>query len=396
MNAPNNEGGRYRKAGELNRFDIHDAEAFDLQPLSKLRFNLDAETIADLTVTENAIWDLNQRDTLRDRRVYASALLNIEAMASVRMNGKAPSADAIFKEAAEAQFAKGEEPDHLIRYWSDRNSFELALDLAEEGCTVDAFCRIHEKVLPSRHAQNGGLLRDDLKQVGGSRYHVFGSAYTMPPPAQIPILLEDLAAFLAADNIPVVEQAGIAHAQLVNIHPFERGNGMMARMVIHTALRYRGITPHYLLPFTPVIVTSSHDYIAGINACKFDGTEPRGTVDARMNQWLSYFAKCCLKAVEISGSFVNDCESLYRSQVERASLRRGSVGAKILEILPEMPAFTVQMAAQRLGSSFKRTSEACKVLHERGLIFLDGQPKRNRVYRSPEVLEIYLAIDALR
>ena len=396
MSASDNESGTYRKAGGRNRFDIHDAEAFNLQPLAKLRFNLDAETIADLTVAENAIWDLNQRDTLRDKRVYASAMLNIEAMASVRMDGKPPSAEEIFKEAAEAQFARGEEPDHLIRYRRDRSSLEFALGLAEEPCSADVFRRIHEKVLPPKHAQSGGLLRDDLKQVGGSRYHVFGSAYTMPPPAQIPALLEDLSAFLGTDNIPVVEQAGIAHAQLVNIHPFERGNGKMARMVIHTALRYRGITPYYLLPFTPVVVTSSHDYIAGINACKLEGTEPRGAVDARMNQWLSYFAKCCLKAVEISGSFVNDCESLYRSQMERGNLRRGSVGAKIREILPEMPAFTVQMASQRLDSSFKCTSEACKALHERGLISLEGDSKRNRIYRSPEVLEAYMAIEALR
>ena len=53
-------------------------------------------------------------------------------------------------------------------------------------------------------------------------------------------------------------------------------------------------------------------------------------------------------------------------------------------------------ASQRLGSSFKRTSEACKALHERGLISLEGDSKRNRIYRSPEVLEAYMAIEALR
>ena len=391
------EDGGFRKHRRgSGQFDIHDAEAFDLQPLSKLRFDLDAETIADLTVAENAIWDLNQRDTLRDREVYARAMLNIEAMASVRMDGKPPSAAEIFREAAEASFGRTEESDHLVRYGRDRESLRFALSLADSGCSVDTFKAVHEKVLPPKHAARGGLLRDDLKQVGGSRYHVFGSTYTMPAPERIEPLLADLADFMALDAMPVVEQAGIAHAQLINIHPFERGNGKMARMVIHTSLRYRGITPYYLLPFTPVVVTSSHDYIAGINSCKFDGSEDRKTVSVRMNQWLSYFSNCCLTAVEISAGFVNDCEALLRRQMEHLNLRRGSVAAGILRMLPEMPAFTVQMAADRLGASFKRASEACKQLEAAGVITLATEAKRNRIYQSPEVLEAYMAIDALR
>lgn len=386
---------RQQKNG-WGQYDFHDAEAFDLQPLQSLRFTLEPNTVADLTVAENSIWDLNQRPVIRDKDVYAQAMLNIEAMASVRMDGKPPSADAIFRELAEASLGRGEESDHLVRFRRDRASLEYALEVADDPLSVQSMRDIHAKVLPPKHAHRGGRLRDDLRQVGGSRYHVFGAAYTMPPPQQVEPLLDDLVAFMAVDTMPVVEQAAIAHAQLVNIHPFERGNGKMARMMVHAVLRYRGITPHLLLPITPIIVTSTHDYVAGIDKCKFDGSEPGGDVAASMNQWLSYFAVCCLNAAGASAGFINDCESTLREQAGALKLRRGSVAERALHVLPAMPVFTAQMLAERTGASFKRASEACKQLEVEGVVAQDGSAKRNRIFYSPETLDAYLAIDALR
>lgn len=391
-------GGEFRTQGAdgPSEFDIHDAEAFSLIPLRMLRFPLDSKVKADLVEASNAIQDWNWRPVELDRAIYADAFLNIEAMASVRMDGKPPSADTIFFEEAEASFDCGTSVDHLVRYQRDRRSLQYALELAKGPCTVESFRSIHSKVLPPRHASTGGRLRDDLKQVGGSRYHLFGGAYTMPAPEDIEPLLEDLARFMNDLHIPVVEQAAIAHAQLVNIHPFERGNGKMARMVVNTTLRYREISPYYLLPFTPVVVTSSHDYVSGIDACKFCGNESFTRVEQSANAWLSYFAICCRKAVELSVRFMDECEEIYRRQSEGLNLRKNSAVSRLLRSLPAMPTFSVQMAADRLGCSFKRASEAAKRLAEEGCVELLGNARRKRIYSCPAVLDAYLHIDALR
>ncbi|MGN0038259.1 MAG: Fic family protein [Coriobacteriales bacterium] len=312
------------------------------------------------------------------------------------MDGKQPSADNIFYEMALASFNQGTSVDYLVRYQRDRNALVLALELAKEDCSVESFCRLHSKALPPRHSGMGGILRDNLKQVGGSRYHLFGGAYAMPAPEDVEALLDDCARFMNDSGIPVVEQAGIAHAQLVNIHPFERGNGKMARMAIYIIFRHHNASPFLLVPFTPAIATSNHDYVAGIDACRFGQDTPRQEVEYNANAWLQYFSACILKSVATCSRFVLDCDGFFEEQITRLSLRRDSASYKLLRSLPAIPTFTVQMAADYLGCSFKRASEAAKQLAAEGVIELLGNAKRNRVYSCPEVIEAYLRIDALR
>lgn len=377
-------------------YDVHNAKTFCLRPLSELHFALDPDAVADMTKAENAIWDLNQRETFAGWDVYADAMLNIEALASVRMDGRPPSANDIFFERAEA-LAKNMEPsDYLVRYERDRASLEYALSLAESGTTVQMLCDIHERVLPPKNSMVGGKLRTGMRNVGGSRYHTFGTAYTMPRPEDVRPLLEDLVAFLNDSSQPVVEQAGIAHAQLVNIHPFDRGNGKMARMMVHHTLRYRGIANRYLLPITCVIVNSSHDYVAGIEGCKLNGSESEKEVGRRINSWLSYFASSAERTAILSATFITSCEHAVRAAATRMRPRNGSAAQKLLKALPALPVFTVRMVEQRLGCSFKRASEACKALEADGIIELRHQAKRNRIYSSPEMLAAYMDIDALR
>ena len=386
-------GGRGQGGGT---YDIHDAEAFELRLLSELKFRLDSETAADLNAAENAIWDLNSQRFSLDERVVADTMLNIEALASVRMDGRPPSARDIFFERADAAVHNAEPEEYVTRYERDRSSLEYALSCADAGFSAQTLGAIHERVLPPKHMETGGQLRDELKQVGGSRYHTFGSAYLMPRPEAIPSLLEDLVSFMELDDILVVEQAGIAHAQLINIHPFERGNGKMARAVIHMTLRSRGIATRYLLPFTPVIVTSSHDYVAGINACAFEAGTPEEDVTRNMNAWLSYFSNCCLKAANISAGFIRACEGVVADGEAQLAVRRDSAAFKLLCALPALPVFTAQMAADYLGCSFKRASEGCKQLLDAELVEQVSPGKRNRIYRCPEALDAYMAIDALR
>ena len=387
-----------RHAGERSgsRYDVHDAQEFDLQPLSKLKFKLLGSTAADLHEAENAVWDLNQRTEVLESRVLADAMLNIEAMASVRMDGRQPSAGDLFFELAGASLGARELTDATIRFQRDRASLEHTLGLGASACSVDAFKSIHESVLPPRHESSGGKLRSDLKQVGGSRYHAFGSVYTMPRPEAVPGLLDDLAAFLNEESMPVVEQAGIVHAQLINIHPFERGNGKMARAVVHFTFRYRGIATRYLLPITTVIVNASHDYVAGINACRFDGSEPEEQVNDSMNAWVSFFSNTCLKAANVAARFATACEGIQAENERRAKSRKGSAAQAIVLALPALPVFSVQMMTDYAGGSFKRVSEACKLLEQEGVLKLEKQVKRNRIYYSEEVLSTYLQIDALR
>lgn len=382
--------------GQGSKYDIHDAQAFALQPLETLKFKLDEQVAASLSQAEAAIWDLNRREYGVSKEILAAAMLNIEALASVRMDGRPPSARDILTERASA-LVRGQEPEEYVsRFERDRESLEYALEHSGEPCTVDLFREIHRRVLPAKHKSKGGTLRSELVQVGGSRYHNFGDPYRMPLPQDIEPLLNDMAQFLCSDGFLVVEQAGLAHAQLINIHPFERGNGKMARAVVHYILRNQGVAPFYLLPVTPTIVTSSHDYVTGINSCAIEqGTAPEDA-GKRLNAWLSYFSGDCMRAVAISAQFIRGCEQVVKSWRNKLNVRSDNSALALLNALPALPVFSAQMVADYLDCSFKRASEACKLLVDVGVIEQVTEGKRNRVYRCEEIMDVYMEIDALR
>jgi Fic family protein len=71
--------------------------------------------------------------------------------------------------------------------------------------------------------------------------------YTFPSPAEVPALMGDLAAWLApAPSTP--ETAFDAHRRLVDIHPFNDGNGRTARLVMNLVLIRGGYPPVAVRP----------------------------------------------------------------------------------------------------------------------------------------------------
>jgi len=71
--------------------------------------------------------------------------------------------------------------------------------------------------------------------------------YNFPSPAELPALMGDLAGWLrTADNGP--ETAFTAHRRLVDIHPFNDGNGRTARLLMNLLLLRGGYAPVAVRP----------------------------------------------------------------------------------------------------------------------------------------------------
>ncbi|SPE40469.1 conserved hypothetical protein [Candidatus Sulfopaludibacter sp. SbA3] len=71
--------------------------------------------------------------------------------------------------------------------------------------------------------------------------------HTFPSPAEIPSLMGDFATWLAAAS-DTPETAFIAHRRLVSIHPFNDGNGRVARLLMNLILIRGGYPPIAVRP----------------------------------------------------------------------------------------------------------------------------------------------------
>jgi len=92
--------------------------------------------------------------------------------------------------------------------------------------------------------------RVDSEEAGRYSRHqrlIAGSPLVLPSPAEIPALLVDFVAWLAAAPA-APETAFAAHARLVAIHPFSDGNGRAARLVMNLVLLRAGYPPVVIGP----------------------------------------------------------------------------------------------------------------------------------------------------
>jgi Fic/DOC family len=100
------------------------------------------------------------------------------------------------------------------------------------------------------------------------------------PPDGVPQLLQDLVSFVSRDDIPVVAQAAVAHAQFETIHPFADGNGRIGRCLIHVIFRRRSLTPLFVPPVSVVLAALARRYIAGLVDFR----------EGRADDWIGTFA----------------------------------------------------------------------------------------------------------
>jgi Fic family protein len=114
--------------------------------------------------------------------------------------------------------------------------------------------------------------------------------YTFPPPAVIPALMRDFAEWLApAPNTP--ETAFDAHRRLVDIHPFNDGNGRTARLLMNLILLRGGYPPVAVRPEDRLeYIRSLQQEQAGEGARAFYVLLYR-RLDATLGEYLTAFAE---------------------------------------------------------------------------------------------------------
>ena len=90
------------------------------------------------------------------------------------------------------------------------------------------------------------------------------ASFVPPKPESVPGLIDDLVDFVENGSLQPLAVAALAHAQLINIHPFFDGNGRLARALTQVILRRRNdelsIVPPIssCLAFTPTPYSKAH------------------------------------------------------------------------------------------------------------------------------------------
>jgi Fic family protein len=367
--------------------------------LSTLLIRLDSDVVADIVRAEKALLSISSgHGGLQAVDGLSRFLLRAEAISSSYIEGLRLGAKRLM------QAELNETEPNTFKY--DAAAAEIvgniqALNIALKQVEISPeivlsnLTEIHAALLEHMPlADYAGQIREVQNWIGGNSYNPINAAHVPPAPELVPDLLADLLDYCNREDVSPIQQAALAHAQFETIHPFVDGNGRIGRALIHLILRRRGLLQSSIAPISLIMATYSKSYIAGLNSVRFEGEQPGLEASEAINEWLSFFAGCCVRACDEIIGFADKANAIEQAwRADLGSVRRNSSLDILLGKLIGMPVFTVSSATQALERSFTVTNQAVQRLVTAGVAKPLSSSKRNRAFEVPAAMDAFRAFE---
>ncbi len=171
--------------------------------------------------------------------------------------------------------------------------------------------------------ENAGPMQVVSGPYGRERVH-----FEAPGAARLP---EEMAALLSwfesERNIDPVLKAAIAHLWFVTIHPFEDGNGRIARAIADMALARSEASPQRFYSMSAEIRLERKDYYATLERTQ------KGDLD--ITDWITWFLACLDRAIDgaerILGNVLHKAAFWRAIEVEPLNARQRAVINRLLD-----------------------------------------------------------------
>lgn len=337
---------------------------------------LDSETAADL---EGATSEITKLDgtSADDLSALGTLLLRTESVASSKI------------EQIEANVDDYARALHGVRANSSAVAMAAATSALEAMIgTVGSRAPIRLSAITSAHA---ALMRDDPSEssatgelrtvqnwIGGSDFSPRGALYVPPPPETVQAYMNDLVTFANRNDMPVLLQAAIAHAQFESIHPFTDGNGRIGRALVNTILRRRGTTTRVVVPLASALVARRDDYFDVL------GRYRSGDLVPLLSTFLRSARIASTESV-VTAQRLHEIPSLWRELT--GPVRRGSAVAKILDLLPSSPILSSDDAVALIDAPRSSVFDAISRLRDAEVLRGLTDRKRDQIWGAGLVLD---------
>jgi Fic family protein len=191
--------------------------------------------------------------------------------------------------------------------------------------------------------------------------------------------MHDLVAFIARDDLPIVVQIALAHAQFETIHPFSDGNGRTGRALVHAILKNKGIVTHTTAPVSAGLLRQTAAYVEALTA--YRGGDARPIVER--------FAEASRFAASSGKTLVDDLAVvLAKDRTKLAGLRSQAAAWTVLPHLIALPVIDASTLVNRLGLSEVTAQRALAQLVTSGILVERTGKRRGRIYQHTAIIGI--------
>ena len=201
------------------------------------------------------------------------------------------------------------------------------------------------------------------------------------PDATLPALA-DISAYLYSNhNTDPLIKAALVHYQFEMIHPFERYNGIVGRILVPMVLRDTIREAMPLICVSEYLYHNKNEYFDLLRSTQYSGGYVR---------WIKFFVNAVGQAAKQSAEQLMQYEQVV-AEAEDRLMHIGDLPKSIFsmsEYLKRFPITTVSYAAKRTGLSFNAVSKAIALLHSYQIVDQIGVSERNRVWIHKSIGQI--------
>ncbi|WP_204911779.1 Fic family protein [Microlunatus spumicola] len=339
--------------------------------IADLTLALPAELVAD---SEDAAAEIARFDASSQHTIGAvtAVLLRSESSSSSQIEQITASARAI----AEAELT-GLGSGNAVGIVDNMHAMAEALQRTDH-LTVDGIAEI-QRTLLARHAPRLVGWRAEPVWVGGRGSTPVTADFVAPDHRRILAALEDLVTFAGRDDLPVLPQIAVAHAQFETIHPFADGNGRTGRALVHLMLRSKQLVRTATVPISGGLLVGKDTYFEALGAYRAGDAAP--IVDE-----LNHAA---LRSVHQGRRLIDRMSQLRDTWRATVRARSDSTVWRIIDLLPGHPVLDAETIARRTGVHAAGVRRSVAPLLEAGILVASQHFKSHKqLYRAPAVLDL--------
>jgi Fic family protein len=342
--------------------------------ISGLDLILPAATVAlaDEATAELARFDAEMGTEIAP---FGAILLRSESAASSRIENLTASATAVA--LAELGDTSRRNAAEVV---ANTTAMQAAIELAGR-LDAAAILAMHAALLGQHDPKIAGKWRDGQVWIGSSSYGPHSATFVPPIHSRVPAAIDDLVEFMRRDDLAVLPQAALAHAQFETIHPFPDGNGRTGRALVHCLLRGKRLTRQVTVPVSAGLLTDPDRYFDALTAYRAGDIQPI----------VERFAEAGVDSVVNGRQLVSELRTIREAWSAQITSRRQATVWRVLDVVFQHPVLDNALVQRELGVSVMGADAAITELVGIGALLEITGGRRNRRYAAVEVLA---ALDA--
>lgn len=198
----------------------------------------------------------------------------------------------------------------------------------------------------------------------------YGDRFEYALPEETPALMTDLVNWYNGEEhsgkFTPIELAAIFHYRYIRIHPFEDGNGRIARMMVNYILSRHGY------PMIAVRSRKKNEYLEALHKTDLTvGATPSLGAHASkrsIQQFLTYFTNLFVEEVSFNIRFLTERgENVWWFDGERVTFRTNTT-SRILNLMYASPDITIARLSEEAGVNVAAVNKHIRQLVSKGYI----------------------------